>query len=249
MRRGVRPKVVAEQVVAVDATNKNDWQPAVETLRGQVRNELWHDANASVVISDHWAKYAVVPWSPEVSSQEERKAYARLVLDDTYGDIADQWSISLSENRPRTATIVSAISTPLLEEIQTVLAQEKLRVISLQPHLVVAFNAWRDKIPDSAAWFASIDEGLLAALHLTDGHCDRVRSVRLSDDWAVEMKRIQTMARLAQGRPAEGRIFVDAPLWLRESADKSSAALEWLDGDRAPRNIVEKVSFLKGMYA
>jgi hypothetical protein len=119
----------------------------------------------------------------------------------------------------------------------------------LQPHLIVAYNGWRDKLTESAAWFASIDEGSLAALHLTDGRCDRVRSVRISDDWTIEMRRMQTMGRLAQDRPAEGRVYVDAPTWLRDGADKSNAALEWLEDDREPTNIADKVSLLKGMYA
>ena len=249
MRRGIRPKCIAEQGVSVEAVNSGDWQPTLESLRQQVANELWQDANVRVVVSDNWMRYAILPWSIDLTGPEERLSHARLILGKTYGDVADGWSVSLSDNPPRTTTVISAIPTALLEEIQSALSDYKLRMISLQPHLIVAYNTWREKMPKSAAWFASIDEGSLAALHVSDGHCDRVRSVRISDDWSVEMRRMQTMGRLAQGRPEEGRVFVDAPVWLRETTDISNADLEWLQDDSAPQNIADKVSLLKGMYA
>jgi hypothetical protein len=248
MQRGIRPKCVAEQGISIEAANCGDWQPALDAIRRQLNSDLWRNANARIVISDHWTRYAVLPWSAELSGETERMTHARLVLSDTYGDIADEWTVSLSENVPSVATVISAIPTRLLDDLRAVLDEGKLRMISLQPQLIVAYNSWRDKMPDGAAWFACVDEESLAALHHTNGRCDRVRSVRISDDWTVEIRRIQTMGRLAQGRPAEGRVYVDAPIWLRETADERNTALEWLDDDPVPRNIADKVSLLKGLY-
>jgi hypothetical protein len=249
MARGVRPKCVAEQGEAIDAPHCGDWQPAIEALRLQLENEIWHNANVRIVVSDHWTRYAVLPWSAELSNRAERMSHAKHILHKTYGDVADEWTIRLSSGAPKSTSIISAIPSQLLDELHTLFSVHKHRLISLQPQLLVAYNSWRDKIPASAAWFASIDEGSLAALHVTNGRWDRVRSVRISDDWSVEMRRMQTMGRLANSRPAEGRVFVDAPIWLRESADKDDAALEWLEDKREPQNIADKVSLLKGMYA
>ena len=248
MRRGIRPKCIAEQGNCVESAHSGDWQPALDCLQKQVANELWHNANVRLVVSDQWTRYGVLPWSAELKRDEDRMSHARIILGNTYGDVVDGWTISLSDGPPNVAVVISAIPTVLLDELQTILSGNRLRLVSIQPHLIVAFNIWREKMPKSATWFASIDEGSLAALHLNDGHCDRVRSVRISDDWSVEMRRMQTMGRLAQERPDEGRVFVDAPVWLRESTDTTNAALEWLDDDSSPRNIADKVSLLKGMY-
>ncbi|MDH5620460.1 MAG: hypothetical protein OEY74_00115 [Gammaproteobacteria bacterium] len=248
MRRGLRPKCVAEQGISVEHGDGGDWHPAIASLRQQVVSDLWHDANIRVVVSDQWTRYAILPWSPDLTSQDERMAHARLILNNTYGDVADDWSISLSDNPPLTTTVISAIPTRFLDELREALSGKKRRLVSLQPNLIVAFNSWRQKMPDATAWFASVDEGSLAALHLSNGTCDRVRSVRISDDWSLEMRRMQTMGRLAKKHPDEGRVFVDAPIWLRESTDTNNAALEWLVDDRAPQNIADKVSLLKGMY-
>ena len=229
MRRGIRPKCVAEQGISVESAHSGDWQPAIDSLKQQVASDLWHDANVRVVVSDHWARYAILPWSADLTGQEERLTHARLILNKTYGDVADNWTVSLSNNPPGTTTVVSAIPTQLLAELQSTLSDDKRRLVSLQPNLIVAYNTWRQKMPNSAAWFASVDEGSLAALHMNNGHCDRVRSVRISEDWTIEMRRMQTVGRLAQNRPDEGRVYIDAPVWLRKSTDTSNAALEWLE--------------------
>jgi hypothetical protein len=249
MRRGIRPKCIAEQGIPVAESADGDWSPALDTLGEQLDNEMWQDANLRVVVSDHWARFAVVPWSPELSKDAERITHAKMILTSTYGEMIDQWTTCLSDSPPNSPAIVSAIPTELLDQLEQIVATRKLRIVSLQPHLIVSYNSWREYLPDATAWFASIDDGSLSAMHLTNGRCDKIRSVRISDDWTVEIRRIQTMGRLAQNRTAEGRVYVDAPVWLRAVADKSNTALEWLDDDRVPQNIADKVSLLKGMYA
>jgi hypothetical protein len=249
MRRGIRPTCVAEQGVSVDNPHAGNWQPALAALKDQLDNKLWQNANARIVLSDHWTRYAVLPWAPQLTRDAERLAHARLILAHTYGNSIDQWTVRVCESPPHTPAVISAVPNELLRELTDALGSHRLRLVSLQPHLIVAYNAWRDHLPDTAAWFASVDDGSLAAMHLTNGRCDRVRSVRISDDWTVEIRRIQTMGRLAQNRPAEGRVYVDAPPWLRAVAGNSNAALEWLDDGPVPQNIADKVSLLKGMYS
>ena len=248
MQRGIRPRCTAEQGISVDNAIPSEWRPALEALDEQLKNKLWQGARVRVVVSDHWARYAVIPWSSRLTRDSERLAHARLVLSNTYGDLIEEWTLCMSQSKPNEPAIVSAIPRDLLRDLNDLLPPRNLQLKSVQPHLIVAYNSWRDRLPATASWFASIDDGSLAAMHLTDGKCDRVRSVRISDDWSVEIRRIQTMGRLAQSRVTEGRVFVDAPAWLRNVADRSNAAVEWLDDGQAPRNIADKVTLLKGMY-
>jgi hypothetical protein len=83
MRRGIRPKCVAEQGVSVDAAHSGDWRPAIDALAQQLSNELWHKANVRLVVSDHWTRYAMLPWSPELVRPAERTAHARMILNNT----------------------------------------------------------------------------------------------------------------------------------------------------------------------
>ena len=248
MRRGIRPRCVAEQGVVIETNHADDWQPVLEALAEHLDNELWQDARARVVISDHWTRYAVLPWSRDISGEAERIAHARLILSNTYGDLVDKWTIRLSDSPPGSAAVVSAISSELLQALGEILRPRRLQLVSLQPQLILSYNNWRDELPETAAWFASVDEGSLAAMHISNGQCDRVRAVRISDDWAVELRRIQTMGRLAQSRADEGQVFVDAPSWLRAVADTNDASVNWLNDGRKPENVAENVVALKGMY-
>src|SRR5207302_10560663 len=82
---------------------------------------------------------------------------------------------------------------------------------SLQPQLVAAYEAWRPCLPQSNAWFVSVEQGSLAAARLGRYGWERVHGVRIGSDWMRELKRLQTFRRLASNSPQEGQVFVDAP--------------------------------------
>lgn len=248
MKKGLRPKCVAEDGEQVSSANCGDWQPALMQLQAMLDSGDWNDANVRVVLSDHWMRYAELPASADLTGSDERLGYARHVINETYGDIADSWKIAISRNAPRQASIICAMPSVLIDEISELFAARGQNVLSIQPHLLVAYNGWRQKLSAKASWFAAIDEGLLSALHVSNGRCDRVRSVRISGDWETEMRRIQKLGHMARGIPAEGPLYVDAPVWVRDTASGSNTALEWLKDCGEPDNIAHKVSLIKGLY-
>jgi hypothetical protein len=248
-RRGLKPDCVAEQSIRVEAGAAGDWDAALAVLRGELEQTAWHTARARVVVANHWVRYEVLPWSVELAKESERLAHARYLLSATYGDIVEQWTVALSEAAPGAPRLVSAIPSALLADLTNAVTAHGLKLLSLQPQLVVAYNLWRHRFPRPAAWFASIDDSSLVAMHMSNGHCDRVRSVRISDDWVVELQRIQTMGRLAQGRPAEGPVFVDAPLCVRQLAGSDNASVEWLKNEARPQDTLGRLAALREAHA
>jgi hypothetical protein len=120
----------------------------------------------------------------------------------------------------------------------------------VQPQLIAAFNGWRGKLPNTDGLFVTLEEGSLAAAHFTATGWDRVRSVRIGDDWEIELKRLQTFGRLARTSPAEGAVYVDAPGWLRNKANGSNDDVEWLDDEPAQGGAVpDRFALLKRLYA
>ena len=92
----------------------------------------WQRAAARVVISDHWVRYAMVPYTAALSGEAERKAHARHVLTGIYGDVVSRWSLTLSEGPPGTAQVACALPANLLDELQLVLKRHHTPLQSLQ---------------------------------------------------------------------------------------------------------------------
>ena len=69
MSRGLRAKVVASDSADVLHENAGDWLPACDMLSSRLDEECWQDANARIVVSDHWARFASLPWNDELASE------------------------------------------------------------------------------------------------------------------------------------------------------------------------------------
>ena len=85
-------------------------------------------------------------------------------------------------------------------------------------------------------------------MHLSHGAWDRVHMARLSPDWSVELERLQAFARLTRAAGAPGRMFVDAPAWMRRGA-AASAGIEWLEEGSGDGTQAHELALLQRTYA
>ena len=229
LTRGVRPRPAGVTNWSSPAPADGHWSATLAALDGLLAQRQSQGALACVVLADHWVRYAVVPYSDALSGTEERIAHARHVLVGIYGEVVSEWSITLADAHPGVARAACAVPTALLAELHAVLERRGIPLKSLQPQLVAGYNHWRRQLPQSGAWFVSVEPGSLAAARLTDARWDRVHSVRIGPDWAVELRRLRTFGRLAAHSDAKGRVYVDAPPELRSAAGDADAELHWLD--------------------
>jgi hypothetical protein len=133
--------------------------------------EPWEDAIArlapldkkrrtTVVLSNHFVRYAVVPWSEGLDSPAEEQAYVRHHFARIHGERAKAWALRWCDNGD--TRLASAIDQPLLEALKQVLP----RLVSVQPYLMAAINRCRAAIPKSGAWLALVEqERACIALH------------------------------------------------------------------------------------
>ena len=249
MKRGLRPTCAAEQNIVVETRDTTQWEGALESLKTCLEDAAWRDAKVRLIISDHWARYAIVPWSDALSDQAERIQHARYCMATTYGDVVSQWTVTLSDGAPGLQQVACAIPTELLGRIEALCEPHGLQVQSVQPQLIAAFNAWRRKLPHGGAWFVTLDEGSLAAAHFTPANWDCVRSARIGNDWEIELKRLKTFGRLARTQAEDGRVYVDAPQWLREKALDADDAIVWLEDGADSKATPERFALLQRMYA
>lgn len=249
MRRGLRPQCVATTQTSVEEGAPADWRPALAALAQQLADPGWRNANVRAVLANHWARYAVVPWANDIGNDEERLVHARICLASIYGNVADQWRVTLSQAAPGEARVACAIPGDLLDELNVLVASAGSQLRSVQPQLIASYNGWRGRLPRHAGWFVNIDEGSLAAARLATDGWDRVYSARIGSDWNVELQRLRTFGRLAAKDSQNGRVYVAAPEWLRKLAPTGDVGIEWLEdpADTGPDD--EELAMLKRLYA
>jgi hypothetical protein len=254
MQRGVHPMLAAEHEQRFEGVRDESWNRALEALGTMLAQDPWRAGRIRIVMADHWARYAIVPWVAALSSSEERLAHGRQLLGSAYGDAVAGWDVRISEAPPRATRVACAISGELIAAVRNLCLTHGCKLLSLQPQLVASYAAWRHALPESNAWFVSIEQGSMAAARLARQGWDRVHVVRIGSDWTRELKRLQTFGRLASHAPEEGRVYVEAPHAWREVAaaaagSSDAGGLQWLEDSGAALTTLQRLCKTRRMAA
>jgi len=254
MQRGVHPMLAAEHEQRFEGVKDESWTRALEALGTMLAQEPWRASRIRIVMADHWARYAIVPWVAALSSNEERLAHGRQLLGRAYGEAVAGWDVRISEAPPRATRVACAISGELIAAVRNLCLTHGCKLLSLQPQLVASYAAWRHALPESSAWFVSIEQGSMAAARLARHGWDRVHVVRIGSDWTRELKRLQTFGRLASHAPEEGRVYVEAPHAWREVAaatagSSDAGGLQWLEESGAALTTLQRLCKTRRMAA
>jgi hypothetical protein len=249
VERGLKPRIAEQHEHAIVCGDWNDWTAPLGVLAQLLERPQWRGAGMRMVLCDCWVRYALVPWVAELRSAEEQLSHARQVLIRLYGSVVGEWEIRLSQAPPGRARVACAMPAALLNSLRDIRTRHKLKLISLQPQLLAAYDNWRHSLPTAGAWFVTIGEGTMAAARLGPDTWDRVHSVRIGSDWTRDLNRLQTFGRLASTRPDEGRVYVDAPAAWREEAGPAAEAVHWLEDDSTPNSTLQQLGRMRRLAA
>jgi hypothetical protein len=135
--------------------------------------------DVTVVLSGHFVRYALVPWSEALTSATEEQAYLRHHFTRIHGERAKSWALRSSEAPQGAPRLASAVDQSLIEELQACFPpKSKAKLVSVQPALMAMFNRARGAIPKSGAWLALAEpERACVALH-TAGRWRAVQSAK-----------------------------------------------------------------------
>ncbi|MEA3195512.1 MAG: hypothetical protein QOD26_3845 [Betaproteobacteria bacterium] len=127
----------------------------------------------TVVLSNHYVRYAVLPASKALRSKADWQAYARHVLEATYGPAAGRWEIRVNDR------VAAAVDAALLQELRAI---PGLR--SVQPYFMAAFNARRKQLRGKSAWFVVQERGRLTLALLQKESWQVIRTRQAGSGWA-----------------------------------------------------------------
>jgi hypothetical protein len=214
LSRGMRPVIAARQEIACAAPGQDEapWAKVLEALESGLQKMGGAKSNAQIVLSNHFVRYALVPWSDQISDQDEEQAFIRLCFTKTYGADAQPWALRMSPNGYGETQVACAIDQGLLDGLERVVTAHGAKLVSLQPYLMTMFNQWRQELPDSAAWFVVAEPGRLCVSQLQKGRWQTLRTVKAGGDWQIALKKLLEREYLISESGMErGAVYLCAP--------------------------------------
>lgn len=158
------------------APGQPPWQAAVDALQAPLIELGLGGQAVAVVLSNHFVRYLVLPWQAELGSAAEVEQWVRLRFEQTYGAVAAEWTIRSCDGGWGRPLVACAVDSALLEQLGERLAGFGLRLGSVQPLLMAAYNDARRGFKGATA-FAVVEAGRVC-LSLLDGGCWREISSR-----------------------------------------------------------------------
>ena len=167
------------------ALGSEPWQGALATLKAF---EWTERCEVTAVLSNHFVRYTVVPWSDALSNAAEEEAYLRHHFAKIHGERAKSWTTRASEDGRGVPRLASAIDTALLEELKGAFPRNgKASLVSVQPELMEAINRWREAIPREGAWLVLAEPERACLAMYKDGGWRSVQNAK--GDWLALLER------------------------------------------------------------
>lgn len=138
-KNGLKPQLVCVQVIDLPH-HVNDWQVLAKYLKQALIDAKWQGAKPTVIVSNHFVRYAIIPWNAELAIALERQAYMQHCFTLAYGESARAWDLRMSEPSFGQSAIASAMSSGLLQTLHEVFAEAGIVLTTVYPQLMLAMN-------------------------------------------------------------------------------------------------------------
>lgn len=144
------------------------WQAVMQASQPLLA-ELPAGSKLTVVVSNQWLRYKLLPAMPPMQSQAASLAIAREMFMETYGDAASQWRIQLAPLPQGDSQFACAMDQALLKAIGSMAEQSGCRLVSVQPAMMQAYNLiYRQQ--RGLSCLVQVEPGRIHLAMLRDGH-------------------------------------------------------------------------------
>ena len=156
------------------------WAAALQALPEILKGR---NGAASVVLADQLVRYALLPHNETLRTDEQWAALGRHRFSVLHGPRADEWQVSVAATAPRGARLACAVDSALLSSLDGVFRKAGVRLRSVQPFLVAAFNRIRRRIGNGSCWIVVEEPGRLTLALVQRGAWVAIRARRSDPQW------------------------------------------------------------------
>jgi len=183
-RRGVHPRLVRKDMVRVDPIDAAEpWRATIDVLPAALVATGASRPDVSVVLSNSFVRYALLPWNPALRTDAEWIALAKHRLESVHGEAAGPWEVRVTETMRGGPLVACAVERSLLDALEAKIAEGRARMLSVQPYLMAAFNRLRHKISNQTCWLVIEEPGCLLLVLIQRGSWVSIRSRRVDEHW------------------------------------------------------------------
>ena len=188
---GFKPQLLQHEVIKLSdvAHSPDDWHGVLGQLQTLLKDNKWQAPTATVTLSSHFMRYAVIPWNSEITTSEEQQSYLKHRFTMGYGDAVKSWNMRMDAPKYKKAALASAMPDGLQVALSDTLAQANSRLDALYPYLMQAANhVFETKNFTGDCWLAVVENQRLGLSLIEDGEWQVVRNLPLEVDVAVQIE-------------------------------------------------------------
>ena len=217
--RGLRPRLAESVTVPCGDSGAQPWRSAVDTLARELPRLAARVPVCEVVLSNHFVRFQLLPWRPELRTREERAALAQAQYRGVFGPAAQGWTVRLAASAFGATTLACAVDRALVEELARLLKSAGARPAAIEPYLAAVFNRWRRELKAPPFWLVLLEPGRLWVGLMGATGWSNVSARRIGSDPLAE-----TLAVLAQEAAVNGAGPKAVPTYLIAAGlDRESA--------------------------
>jgi hypothetical protein len=193
------------------APNENEpiWQPALTALRQAFEQLKFDSLDVEVILSNRFMRYALLPWTDAVKTHAEMVSLSRIQFENLFGPIAKEWHVQSDMPVYGQPGMACALDSALLASLRSLSSERRLRLVSVQPHLMLVINRWRQRFGRNALILLA-ESAQCIFLSLREGMLHSVRTVKLNELNESELQVAIDREILFQGLDAKVPVYLHA---------------------------------------
>lgn len=195
---GFAKQILYKQNTKLDASLDLGWNQALNVLRDTLTTtKRLQQAELEVILASDFVRYLALPAHEGIVRQTHKVDFARAAFREVYGNVAEEWLIQCDDAAPNLTTIAAAIDATLLDALNKIANEYKMRLTSVQPYLMPVFNRLKPQLRSTEPlYFAVIESNRILFASMQNGRWQQLRSFLLDTDWQSQIKKITLRANL-----------------------------------------------------
>lgn len=207
----LRRRVIHQQCVDVTQSTAIAWENAVKQLEQMLSSKQFESNRLQVTLSSDFVRYLVLPPHASVQRVNDKVAFARAAFQENHGAVVNEWQVIVDDARPDLLSIAAAVDRTLLTKLAQVAQDRQLKLSSVQPYFMTAYNRIKSRIAYEAFYFVLIEQSRFIFAALSGQGWTQIRNLPIEDNWALQLQQILEREALSAVHAIPKQVMLYAP--------------------------------------